>query len=68
MHNFWDTEVKMRSPILFPTDASKFLVCGLGSLGQYCVAALKAFGASVSGIDLLPPTYRSAQPKNPEKV
>jgi Trk K+ transport system NAD-binding subunit len=28
-----------------------FLVCGLGSLGQHCVAALKEFGVKVSAID-----------------
>jgi len=32
------------------------LVCGLGSLGQYCAAALKAFGVSVSAIDLTEPS------------
>ena len=30
-----------------------FLVCGLGSLGQHCVANLKTFGVSVSAIDLV---------------
>ncbi|MFE4105341.1 NAD-binding protein [Almyronema epifaneia] len=29
-----------------------FLVCGLGSLGQHCVANLKTFGVKVSAIDL----------------
>jgi len=28
-----------------------FIVCGLGSLGQHCVAALKEFGATVAGIE-----------------
>jgi Trk K+ transport system NAD-binding subunit len=28
-----------------------FLVCGLGSLGQYCVSVLKEFGVSVHAID-----------------
>ncbi|UBF25721.1 NAD-binding protein [Kovacikia minuta CCNUW1] len=32
-------------------EATSFIVCGLGSLGQYCVALLKEFGVSVSGID-----------------
>jgi Trk K+ transport system NAD-binding subunit len=35
----------------------RFLVCGLGSVGQHCVAALKEFGVSVSAID-------KATPKN----
>jgi Trk K+ transport system NAD-binding subunit len=35
----------------------RFLVCGLGSVGQHCVAALKEFGVSVSAID-------KAMPKN----
>ncbi|WP_414755132.1 potassium channel family protein [Anabaena sp. CCY 9910] len=33
----------------------RFLVCGLGSLGQHCVAALKEYGASVSAIDQVEP-------------
>jgi len=37
--------------------ASEFLVCGLGGLGQYCVAELKEFGVSVSGIDRVQPSY-----------
>jgi voltage-gated potassium channel Kch len=32
------------------TEQSHFLVCGLGSLGQFCVAALKEFGVSVHAI------------------
>lgn len=32
-----------------------YLVCGLGSLGQYCVAALKEFGVAVSAIDIAQP-------------
>ena len=42
------------------TDKSKgslFLVCGLGSLGQYCVAALKEFGVTVSAIEIAKPTH-----------
>jgi Trk K+ transport system NAD-binding subunit len=35
----------------------KFLVCGLGSLGQHCVSILKQFGVQVSGIDLEPRRY-----------
>ncbi|MBL1177971.1 NAD-binding protein [Pantanalinema sp. GBBB05] len=34
-----------------------FLVCGLGSLGQYCVVALKEFGVAVHAIEV-------AQPQN----
>ncbi|MBV8886247.1 MAG: NAD-binding protein [Chroococcidiopsidaceae cyanobacterium CP_BM_RX_35] len=36
--------------------ASLCLVCGLGSLGQYCVAALKEFGVSVSAIEIAHPS------------
>ncbi len=32
-----------------------FLVCGLGSLGQHCVAALKGFGVSVIAINKVQP-------------
>lgn len=35
---------------------SRCLVCGLGSLGQYCVAKLKEFGVVVSGIDVAQPS------------
>ncbi len=38
------------------TPRSHFLVCGLGSLGQYCVAKLKEFGVSVSAIDIALPS------------
>ena len=37
-------------------DSNRVLVCGLGSLGQHCVATLKAFGVSVSAIDLSRPS------------
>lgn len=36
---------------------SDFLVCGLGSLGQYCVSELKEFGVTVSGIDIRRPAF-----------
>ncbi len=36
-------------------EANRVLVCGLGSLGQLCVATLKAFGVAVSAIDLVKP-------------
>jgi Trk K+ transport system NAD-binding subunit len=39
-----------------PVETGKFLVCGLGSLGQYCVSILKEFGASVNAIELHPMT------------
>jgi voltage-gated potassium channel Kch len=36
-------------------DLDRFLVCGLGSLGQHCVLALKEFGAIAIAIDRDPP-------------
>ncbi len=33
------------------TKSDRFLVCGLGSLGQHCVAILKEYGVAVSAID-----------------
>lgn len=33
----------------------RFLVCGLGGLGQQCVVALKQFGVTVVGIELVKP-------------
>lgn len=33
---------------------SSFLVCGLGSIGQNCVAVLKEYGASVNAIEVAP--------------
>lgn len=33
----------------------RFLVCGLGGLGQQCVVALKQFGVKVVGIELVQP-------------
>lgn len=41
------------SPVL----SDLFLVCGLGSLGQQCVAALKRFEVSVIAIDQMLPQY-----------
>lgn len=38
------------SPVL-----ERFLVCGLGSLGQHCVVALKEFGVSAIAIEQVPP-------------
>jgi Trk K+ transport system NAD-binding subunit len=41
-----------------PESINQFLVCGLGSLGQHCVVALKDFGASVIAIEQeLPKTW-----------
>ncbi len=37
-------------------DIDIFLVCGLGSLGQNCVMALKGFGVSVIGIEKIKPS------------
>lgn len=41
-------EVKESTP-------SHFVVCGLGSLGQFCASVLKEFGVTVSAITLTPP-------------
>ena len=38
----------------FPAD--RFLVCGLGSVGQHCVAVLKEYGVAVSAIDAVQPS------------
>lgn len=38
------------------SEASRFLVCGLGSLGQFCVAKLKQFGVTISAIDVAQPS------------
>lgn len=35
----------------------RFLVCGLGSLGQHCVAILKEYGATVFAIDEVQPRH-----------
>ncbi|MEB3277471.1 MAG: NAD-binding protein [Lyngbya sp.] len=37
----------------FQIKSDQFLVCGLGGLGQHCVAALKAYGVKVSAIELV---------------
>ena len=39
----------------FQAKPDRFLVCGLGSVGQHCVAVLKEYGAAVSAIDELQP-------------
>jgi Trk K+ transport system NAD-binding subunit len=35
--------------------ADRFLVCGLGGLGQHCAYSLKEFGVTVVGIELIQP-------------
>jgi Trk K+ transport system NAD-binding subunit len=45
----------MHTPASSQSKLERFLVCGLGSVGQHCVAALKEFGVSVSAIDKTPP-------------
>ncbi|GGA25071.1 TrkA family potassium uptake protein [Okeania sp. KiyG1] len=40
-----------------PPSIDRFLVCGLGSLGQHCVAALKQFGVIVNAIDIIQPQH-----------
>lgn len=37
------------------TRPERFLVCGLGSVGQHCVAVLKEYGVAVSAIDQVQP-------------
>ncbi len=45
--------------------ANRFLVCGLGSLGQHCVAALEEFGAQVTAInETTPKTWEIAGMKD----
>jgi len=39
-------------PPPFQSEPDRFLVCGLGSLGQHCVVFLKRFGVRVSAIEL----------------
>ncbi|MEO1132940.1 MAG: NAD-binding protein, partial [Cyanobacteria bacterium J06639_1] len=36
--------------------SDRFIVCGLGSLGQNCVANLRAFGVDVTAVDLVLPS------------
>lgn len=38
-------------------ELNRFLVCGLGSLGQHCVAVLKEYGATIMAIDRSPPQH-----------
>ena len=46
--------MQTRPPIAIP-NRDQILVCGLGSLGQHCVANLKTFGVRVNAIDLTLP-------------
>ncbi len=47
------------NPLLFPNfpqpESDRFLVCGLGSLGQHCVLSLKEFGVKVTAIEQIKP-------------
>lgn len=38
-----------------PVSLNRFLVCGLGSLGQQCIVALKEFGVSIVAIEEVQP-------------
>jgi Trk K+ transport system NAD-binding subunit len=43
----------------------RFIVCGLGSLGQHCVVALKEFGVSIIAIEQVkPPNWEIANLEN----
>lgn len=42
-------------PHASPIKLDRFLVCGLGSLGQQCVVALKGFGVSIIAIEEVQP-------------
>ncbi|MDS4021799.1 MAG: NAD-binding protein [Candidatus Competibacter sp.] len=44
------------NPSEINSGSNRVLVCGLGSIGQHCVGTLKAFGVSVSAIDLSRPS------------
>jgi Trk K+ transport system NAD-binding subunit len=44
-----------QSAQMSPPNLERFLVCGLGSLGQCCVVALKKFGVNVIAIELVKP-------------
>ena len=49
--------MQQANPQMSSTDPTDFLVCGLGSLGQHCVVALKEFGVTVRAIDLTNKEY-----------
>jgi Trk K+ transport system NAD-binding subunit len=46
-----------REPDSQHPELTDFLVCGLGSLGQYCVSILKEFGVRVHGVDTHRPEH-----------
>ena len=54
-NQYHDTSSTTNTPV--PPSIDKFLVCGLDSLGQHCVAALKQFGVVVNAIDLIQPQH-----------
>ena len=45
---------KLHQPIDDQPRGDRFLICGLGSLGQHCVAVLRNFDVSISAIDIQP--------------
>lgn len=51
--------VSVPPPEPFPpktvADGAVFVVCGLGSLGQHCVANLKTFGVPINAVNLVQP-------------
>jgi phosphoglycerate dehydrogenase-like enzyme len=47
--------VPERSPLVSSQHLDRFVVCGLGSLGQHCVVALKEFGVKAIAIEQVPP-------------
>ncbi|WP_204368686.1 potassium channel family protein [Neosynechococcus sphagnicola] len=46
-----DSVLPSQSESASPPRSQRFLVCGLGSLGQHCAAALREFGVLVIAID-----------------
>jgi Trk K+ transport system NAD-binding subunit len=57
--------MQQAKPPMSSIDPTDFLVCGLGSLGQHCVVALKEFGVTVRAIDLTNKEYWNI-PKLPD--
>ncbi len=49
--------INLTTDTLLQPSIDRFLVCGLGSLGQHCVTTLKQFGVIVNAIDLIQPEY-----------
>ncbi|NET59313.1 MAG: potassium transporter TrkA [Symploca sp. SIO2E6] len=53
-----DKKVNFQEPIDYSQiGLDRFLVCGLGSLGQHCVTVLKEFGVKVIGIEQEQPQF-----------